>query len=195
MDTQGQGSGAFVSAMGPVADMLLGQRNAHLSTDSEVRYGRNGSVSIDLPTGTFFDHETKKGGGVLDLIVREQGGNHGSAMDWLRKHGFLDEPRAENGATHVKKRELAHYDYVDEDGTFLFQVVRFEPKTFVQRRKDRGRWVYQVQGVRKVPYRLPELMEAIANERTVYIVEGEKDVDNLAKLGIVATCNPGGAGK
>ena len=42
----------------------------------------------------------------------------------------------------------------------------------------------------RVPYRLPELLEA----SEVYIVEGEKDADRLAKMGIVATCNPGGAG-
>ena len=48
---------------------------------------------------------------------------------------------------------------------------------------------------RVVPYRLPEIQEAIASERPVFIVEGEKDVDNLTKLGIVATCNAGGAGK
>jgi putative DNA primase/helicase len=29
----------------------------------------------------------------------------------------------------------------------------------------------------------------------VFIVEGEKDADRLASLGLVATCNPGGAGK
>ena len=48
---------------------------------------------------------------------------------------------------------------------------------------------------RFIPYRLPEVAEAIAAERPVFIVEGEKDADNLAKLGIVATCNAGGAKK
>jgi 5S rRNA maturation endonuclease (ribonuclease M5) len=46
-------------------------------------------------------------------------------------------------------------------------------------------------GVERVLYRLPEVIKA----QTVCIVEGEKDVDNLAKLGFTATCNVAGAGK
>jgi DNA primase len=77
----------------------------------------------------------------------------------------------------------------------VFQVVRYAPKDFRQRRPDgEGGWVWKA-ATRVVPYRLPEIQEAIASERPVFIVEGEKDVDNLAKLGVVATCNAGGAGK
>ncbi len=195
MDTHGQGS-VFASAIGPVADRLLGERNNRLSTDSEIRYGKHGSMSVDLPTGTYYDHEAKQGGGVLDLISRELHVDHKKALDWLRDQHLIDEPSKTNGAAPPeRKREIASYDYTDEDGNLIFQVVRYEPKTFVQRRKERGRWIYQVRGVRQVPYRLPELVEAIANERTVYISEGEKDVDNLTKLGVIATCNAGGAGK
>ena len=47
-----------------------------------------------------------------------------------------------------------------------------------------------------VPYRLPELIEAVAQEQTVYVLEGEKDVDNaVLALHVPATCNPRGAGK
>lgn len=197
MDTQGQGSVAFAGAMGAVADQLLGPRNVRLSTESEIRYGAHGSLSVDLAAGRYYDHETKQGGGVLDLISRQLGIDHKAGMEWLRQRGLIETesaPKA-NGSEHAKKTIVATYDYTDESGELIFQVVRFEPKTFVQRRKERGRWVYQVRGVRQVPYRLPELVEAIASERTVFIVEGEKDVENLAKLGIVATCNAGGAGK
>lgn len=197
MDTQEHGSSPFISAMGPVADLLLGQRNGRLSSEHEIRYGAQGSLSIDLILGRYYDHEAKQGGGVLDLISRQTGCDHRGALDWLRGKGFLDEPehRVNGAAKPEKKREIAHYDYTDENGDPLFQVVRFEPKTFVQRRKDRGHWTYQVRGVRQVPYHLPELMEAIASERTIYVVEGEKDVDNLARWNITATCNAGGAGK
>ena len=79
----------------------------------------------------------------------------------------------------------------------LFQVVRYDhPKTFKQRRPDdRGGWVWNVKGVRQVPYRLPELIEAIALERPVVVVEGEKDCETLARHGITATTNAMGAGK
>lgn len=46
-----------------------------------------------------------------------------------------------------------------------------------------------------MPYRLPEVLEAIALGHPIWIVEGEKDADNLWKLGIPATCNAGGVGK
>ena len=79
----------------------------------------------------------------------------------------------------------------------MFQVTRHEPKDFRQRRPDgRGGWIADTRGVRMVPYRLPELVEAIAQEQTVYVLEGEKDVDNaVLALHVPATCNPRGAGK
>jgi hypothetical protein len=46
-----------------------------------------------------------------------------------------------------------------------------------------------------VPYRLPELIEALSQDKVVFIVEGEKDADNVIALGAPATCNPRGAGK
>lgn len=42
---------------------------------------------------------------------------------------------------------------------------------------------------------MPELIEDIAQDREIFLVEGEKDVDNLRKLGIPATTSPMGAGK
>jgi hypothetical protein len=91
---------------------------------------------------------------------------------------------------------VAAYDYTDETGNVLFQSCRFEPKDFRQRRSDgKGGWEWKVRGVRQVPYRLPELIKAIAGGKIIAIVEGEKDVDNLWKLGVAATTNAMGAGK
>ena len=89
------------------------------------------------------------------------------------------------------------YDYLDERGQLLFQVVRRVPKDFRQRRPDPatpGKWIWKLDGVRPVPYRLPQLLEADANE-IVVICEGEKDCDRLAAMGIITTTNAGGAGK
>ncbi len=106
---------------------------------------------------------------------------------------------AEPKATRGRKAHspiLATYDYFDEAGTLLFQVQRRQDKTFVQRRPDKiaGTYVYSLKGVRRVLYRLPELVASDATE-SVFFVEGEKDVDNLRGAGLVATCNPMGAGK
>jgi putative DNA primase/helicase len=88
------------------------------------------------------------------------------------------------------------YDYRDEAGKLLFQVCRTTAKSFPARRRDgNGGWTWGIGGVRRVPYRLPELI-ATPTEETVYIAEGEKDCINLAKaFGVATTCNPGGAAK
>jgi len=55
--------------------------------------------------------------------------------------------------------------------------------------------VNNIKGVKIVPYRLPEVVEAVKQGETVFIVEGEKDAETLAEWGLVATTNPMGAGK
>lgn len=93
-----------------------------------------------------------------------------------------------------KRRIVKTYDYRDEAGTLLFQDVRYEPKDFRQRRpKPSGGLEWSVKGVRVVPYRLPELLSDPT--KVVCVPEGEKDVDNLARIGVTATTNAGGAGK
>jgi len=95
----------------------------------------------------------------------------------------------------MSAREVA-YDYVDERGELLFQVVRKPGKSFRQRRPDgNGGRLYNLDGCRRVIYRLPAVIEAVKSGRRVWIVEGEKDVHALEEAGEVATCNPGGAGK
>jgi len=111
--------------------------------------------------------------------------------DILKAAGI--EPTKPNGHDHASKRRIiATYDYCDPRGELVFQVVRMAPKDFRQRRPNgNGDWVWNMQGVELVPYHLPEVLNA--NE--IFICEGEKDANNLAKLGLVATTNPAGAGK
>jgi putative DNA primase/helicase len=98
---------------------------------------------------------------------------------------------SQNGNT--RGREIvATYDYTDERGVLLYQCVRFEPKDFRQRKPDgAGGWRWNLNGTRRVLYRLPELLTR--SDEIVFIVEGEKDADNLARLGLLATTNAGGA--
>ena len=89
---------------------------------------------------------------------------------------------------------MATYLYRGASGDLLFETVRTEPKGFFQRRPDgRGGWINNLDGVEPVLYRLPEL-EAANPSELVFFVEGEKDVDRLRAAGLVATCNPMGAG-
>ena len=86
------------------------------------------------------------------------------------------------------------YGYEDEKSALLFQVVRRPGKQFCQRRPDgKGGWSYKLDGVRRVPYHLPEILGADPS-RIIVVVEGEKDADNLRAMGEIATTNPGGTG-
>lgn len=87
------------------------------------------------------------------------------------------------------------YDYVDEIGNLLFQVVRYHPKDFRQRRPNGQGWTWKLGDTRRVLYRLPQVLAAVAAGDIIHITEGEKDAEALARAGVVATCNAGGAGK
>jgi len=134
-------------------------------------------------------------GDVIGLVEWLDGADFNRACETLTQEPMPAGAGASGNGADRHGREVAWYDYMDEGGALLFQVVRFEPKNFRQRRPAGDGWSWSVKGVRPVPYRLPQLIEAIASERTVFITEGEKDVETLAGLGVVATTNAGGAGK
>jgi hypothetical protein len=84
----------------------------------------------------------------------------------LEVSDLFDTPRS-NGS------DITTYDYVDEQRRLLFQVVRKPGKKFIQRRPDgNDGWTYKLGNTRRVPYRLPELVDGINAGNTVYIVEG-----------------------
>jgi putative DNA primase/helicase len=191
----------FAALIEPVAmRLLVNKYNARLSKPGEeLRFGTHGSQSVRVKTGEWYDHESNVGGGVLDLIKRECG-DHTDAMEWLRRERLI--PRSNgNGANGAQRsngngtrRIASTYDYVDEDGNVLNRVVRYDPKAFTQCRPDgTGGWVYNRDGVRLVPYRLTEVIEAVASGHPVLIVEGEAKADLLADWNVAATCNAGGA--
>jgi len=83
------------------------------------------------------------------------------------------------------------YSYQDEDSKELYQVVRMVPKSFRQRHMNGGgEWTWNMDNIRRVLYHLPEILTTNA---TIYLVEGEKDVDNLRDVGFIATTSPAGA--
>lgn len=109
-------------------------------------------------------------------------------LDWL---GVAKQPRREEVYESL-------YSYHDERGNLLYQVVRKPGKKFVQRRPHPtkpGEWLWDMKGVTRVMYRLPEVLQAITLQTPIYLVEGEKDVETLRGHGLVATCNVGGANK
>lgn len=154
------------------------------------------------------------------LLVRCYSGEDAVEMkDWILRHcgepEFAPTPKSEPAATAVhplvrsvdaRKRFydghlirqgyacVAEYDYANPDGELLFQVLRYEgqglDKTFMQRRPDsRGGWL-SGRG-EPILYRWPDI--ASRPSEPVYVVEGEKDADALASLGLLATTVPNGS--
>jgi putative DNA primase/helicase len=180
----------FARYIEPAALALLGEPNERRG--NEWRYGNHGSLAIDVEAGTWYDHEQAEGGGVLRLIQREAGAaTNKAAVRWLETQG-IKQPDAP-AAPKERGRIVSTYDYVDENGELVYQVCRMEPKDFRQRRPDGNGWSWSVKGTTPLPYNLPALLAKPS--ATILIVEGEKDVDALAALGLLATCNSGGANK
>jgi hypothetical protein len=185
----------FIALIEPLVRHFFGEPNQRLSKNGELRFGTHGSLAVDLKKGTWFDHETQEGGGALALVERQTGLRDADRFDWLREQGFISSPDSKGDPLG---RIVATYPYRDEQAEVLFEVVRLEPKDFRQRRPDPskpGGWSWSVKGVRQVPYRLPELIEAISTERVIFVVEGEKDCEAMWARGQPATCNAGGVGK
>lgn len=193
--------------IGVVARAIFGEPNKSMSSARELRFGTNGSVAIDLENGRWFDHESKTGGNVVELVETYGQVTNGGVGAWLEERGIGDAPKAA-----TRKEIETIYSYEDEAGAVLYQTVRFKlldsqgnalrtaegkpRKTFQQRQPNgEGGWNWTLKGVSLVPYRLPELLEALSEDRPVYIAEGEKAVETLRGLGVAATCSPMGAGK
>lgn len=114
----------------------------------------------------------------------------------------LVKPKKDYGRPIGPARTVASYDYHGPDGQVVGEVVRKHvprergmKKEFFQRYWDARTGRMEAGGFAPVPYRLPEVLEAIADGRTIYIPEGEKDVDAAWRSGVPATCNAAGASK
>ena len=98
-----------------------------------------------------------------------------------------------NPLRFTERVEVAHYDYTDMGGNLLYQVVRYEPKNFRQRRPNGNDWIWDLRGITPVLYNLPAVLGAIKRRDYIIWVEGEKDSNNLTNEGIVSTTTSGGS--
>jgi len=111
---------------------------------------------------------------------------------------LMPEKQSEKKSSKLELVET--YDYRDSQGDLQFQKLRFidetGKKTFRQRRKaNDGSWVYNLDDIEQVLYNLPQVIRGKEAGATIWVVEGEKDVNTLTELGLIATTMPGGAGK
>jgi hypothetical protein len=98
--------------------------------------------------------------------------------------------RSQHNNSKPTGRVVATFDYTDENAQLLYQVLKYDPKRFQQRRPDgNGGWIWSLGDVRRVPYRWPELLKY--PDGTIFVCEGEKDADRVASLGHCATCVAG----
>jgi putative DNA primase/helicase len=123
--------------------------------------------------------------------VRAKVGLPAFKSNGLHKRASIDAIAKALSAATVAAREKPHgqivatYDYTDENGTLLYQVLRYEPKDFDARRPDgKSSWIRDA-GERRVLYRVQELQTY--PDATVFVCEGEKDADRVASLGHCAT--------
>ena len=94
---------------------------------------------------------------------------------------------------HQKKvTESVRYSYINADGKSAYHIIRSDPKDFRPLNSD---GYLDLEGVERLPYRLPELLQGIKDSKQILLLEGEKDVDRAMAMGFVATTFVGGAGK
>lgn len=131
------------------------------------------------------------------LVHCFNGGDELAEKDRLRTDGFLPpfEPKAK--AVAGPWQTVATFEYASADGEVIYRTVRRQPakwsgpgkrpKEFRAERCEGGRWVSGMGDCERVPYRLPELRQAIEAGETVFLVEGEAKADRLASWGFAAT--------
>jgi putative DNA primase/helicase len=147
-----------------------------------LRAGEDGHVLV-------FDHRP---GVTFEQIQSALETNFGVPRAWLFPYDPLSRRRPSGGRVRIE----AVYDYRDAQDELRYQVVRSKGKFFRQRQPNgRDGWLWNVRGVRPLPYHLPELIDGVRDGAVIWIAEGEKSADRLREIGFVATTNSGGAGK
>jgi DnaB-like helicase C terminal domain len=170
-----------------VPDLRFNGRR-EVRTKCLVHNGQRDSFSINSETGLATCHsECGRGWDMISFEKEVSGADFVKAKAEVFRIVGRPEPSWED-------REIeASYNYRDEHGELRYQVVRKFGKKFSQRRPDgKGGWIWGLGGAAALPYNLPKLLKT---ETVIAIVEGEKDAENLTRLGMAATCNSGGAEK
>lgn len=136
------------------------------------------SLSINLKKGVWNCHGCGARGGIIDFEMRHSR---------CTKAAAYQNVAAITGANDIlatvdREEPEARYDYVDEQGEVLYTINRYQGKKFRPSRLNReGRTVRNLDGVTRILYNLRAVMKA----NTVIVCEGEKDCDNVNRLGLL----------
>ena len=172
-------SGAVAGKAGKILAVWRGEKNKSVSL----------FLKDDIAPWLLKDHATGECVNAFGFLLQMADYDKQAAVEKLISAAGLD------GSKPQKKEIVATYEYTDEDGGFLFETVRFKPKSFAQRIRVNGQPVWKLGNTRRVLFRLPEVKRAIAENVWLALVEGEEDVLTLEKHGVIATTCPMGAGK
>jgi hypothetical protein len=188
---------------------LWGEPDKRTKTELSWKGGdAYGHRVFDRRKRVWFDGKAQRGGSTLELVDFVKGRPprklRGKAFFEVWGEAFemglipVAPPAKQPGGADKPIR--ATFAYRDEQGAPLFEVLRFDtddPEArFRQRQPDgKGGWIWNIKGVRRVLYRLPELVAAVKAGQRVLVTEGEKDAETAIKLGYVATTAPGGINK
>ena len=151
-----------------------------------VHQGKRDSFAVNAETGLAQCHsQCGRGWDIISLEMEL------SAVDFPKAKATVFRIIGRPDVPWEERNIEAVYDYVDQHGKLLYQVVRYYGKDFKQRRPHgQGGWLWGLGGAAPVPFNLPAILKA----QLVAVTEGEKDALNLSRLGMPATCNNGGAG-
>lgn len=126
-------------------------------------------------------------------------------LTWADISNEMEERVKEDRWTPLGPNTMTNcYKYYDAHGTLVYEVIRAyegKKKRIFQRQPDVDsphghKW--NLDGVERMLYRLPQVLDAVAGGATIHIPEGEKCVEALQPHltdGDVATTNSGGAGR
>jgi CHC2 zinc finger len=198
----------------------IGRRGITLQRQSKTEFvgpcpkcGGDDRFAINTKKGVFNCRGCGIGGDVIQLVEHLDGVDFNTACTTLTGQPPPKANGNANGKDTSKKVVVATFEYLDQNGGVAFAVDRIQfqkpdgsyvlkdgkpDKAFRQRRPDPdhpGRWINNVTGAPVVPYRLPQVLEAIATGQPVLIVEGEGKADLLWSWNVAATCCAGGAKK
>ncbi len=206
---------AEIKSAVPLAEYIgqqvaLRRNGSRLKGQCPFHQDRNPSFTVYPDGNNWFCFGCGRGGDLPDYRGHQLFNGHWDRQDKEKFRAVVDALESEIGTaasllgvapSKVQRRETGRrtFDYRLSDGSLAYQVVRVDytdgSKSCWQRRPDgSGGWVKNLEGVVRIPYRLPELLAAPA-WATVYIPEGEQCVEALRELGEVATCNSEGAEK
>lgn len=164
----------------------------------ELSLGANGRLLVHCHAGCSTEDVLASAGLTFADIMPEDISTLGASDEMFLNLLDGNESKSKSSVNGNGKEWVEDYFYVDEFGVVLMKVSRYKPKTFRQFKPHPtmiDKWIPKVADVRRVPYCLPDIMNARIHERII-IVEGEKSANAVReRLGMIATTFLGGAGK